>query len=70
MSKTSKKSPSYDTGLIQSLENRYGVTKDYIRKSIRGDRQGVIPLRIAEDYKNLSKAKKVAENQALRKLDQ
>ena len=69
MNKTNKKTSGFDTKLIQLLENRHGVTKDYIRKSIKGERNGVIPLRIAEEYKILKKHNLISEKKALEQID-
>lgn len=69
MTESKKNKQSFDTSLIQKLHERHGVTKHYIRMSINGDRVGVIPIRISEEYKKLLRAKKIAEKQALENLD-
>lgn len=65
-----KKRQTYDQGILKILIERYDFKPNYIRKSISGDRVGTIPIRIAEEYKKMLSAKKIAEKKALEQLDQ
>lgn len=69
MIESKKKRPSYDAGLIKTLAERHSVSKSYVRMSINADRVGEKSLKIAEEYKKTLSAKKIAEKQALEKLD-
>lgn len=60
MSKRKQKKANYNEDVIIALISKYGFKRDYILKSIRGDRVGTIPLRIQEDYKTLNTAAKKA----------
>lgn len=60
MSKRKQKKANYNEDVIIALISKYGFKRDYILKSIRGDRVGTIPLRIQEDYKTLNSAAKKA----------
>lgn len=58
MDKGTKKNNTYNATIIKELMMKYGFKRDYIQKSIRGERTGTIPLRIAEEYENLNRAAK------------
>lgn len=60
MSKNRKKNIIYNTVAVEELRKRYGVTRDYVLKSIRGDRNGSIPSRIQDEYKQLERASNAA----------
>lgn len=65
MSKTKKKQlPSYDTRAINDLVAIFGVTKHFIRMSLRGDRTSLTSDKIKKEYKRLKKeyAKTSAKN--------
>ncbi|MCV9934511.1 hypothetical protein OIU80_19700 [Flavobacterium sp. LS1R47] len=49
-----KTKPSYNQNALEIINGRYGYSYDYIRKSIRGDRVGVIPDRIKTEYNKLN----------------
>ena len=68
MDKSKQKRPTYNQDFILALKNKYGFTESYIRKSINGDRVGVAPIKIKEDYDNLVKQSKVNINQQMNKL--
>lgn len=55
MSKTKKKHVNYNDVVIDELRCRYGFTRDYILKSIRGDRVGSTAIRIQEEYWRLDR---------------
>lgn len=63
MDKSRKKKSDYNTEILTLLQNKYGFGRDYILKSIRGERTGTIPIRIQEEYKMLLSA----SNQAIKK---
>lgn len=60
MSKTRQKKANYNEEIILALISKYGFKRDYIYKSIRGERVGTIPIKIQEEYKTLSQAAKNA----------
>jgi len=61
MSKTKQKRQTYNDDIVNELKIKYGFTRDYIIKSIRGDRVGTIPIQIQEEYKKAnSAARKIA----------
>jgi len=66
MDKRTKKRVKYNTDILNALKEKYGVELDYIRKSIRGDRTGTLPIRIAEEYKSMQIASKKAINSKIR----
>ena len=68
MDKLKKKKPSYNQDFILALKEKYGFTESYIRKSINGDRVGVAPIKIKEDYTALVKASKVNINNQMNKI--
>lgn len=55
MTKSIKKKPSYNLEALDVLQKRFGFSKDYIRKSLRGDRKGIIPDKLKEEYNRISK---------------
>ncbi|WP_306353676.1 hypothetical protein [Flavobacterium sp. '19STA2R22 D10 B1'] len=50
MSKETKNRRVYNTEILNVLEIKYGVTVNYIRKCLRGDRTGIIPDRLIKEY--------------------
>lgn len=63
MNKSRKKKSLYNTEILTELQNKYGFGRDYILKSIRGERVGTIPIKIQEEYRVLLSA----ANQAIKK---
>lgn len=53
MDKSRKKKSDYNTEILTQLQNKYGFGRNYILKSIRGERVGTIPIKIQEEYKTL-----------------
>lgn len=51
MSKLRQKKTNYNEEIIKALIEKYGFKRDYIYKSIRGERVGTYPLKIQEEYK-------------------
>lgn len=66
MSKSNKKINNYNTDVLKALEDMYGYSTDYIRKSLRGDRTGVMPDNIKASYKKLDKASKIGIQNAVK----
>ena len=54
MNKNIKTKPSYNQAVLIIINERYGYTLDYIRKSIRGDRVGIIPDLLKAEYNKLN----------------
>jgi hypothetical protein len=64
MDKNIKSKPSYNQDVLKIIKARHGYSYDYIRKSIRGDRVGIICDMLKAEYQKLnSEAKKAIENQ-------
>ncbi|HEY1195189.1 hypothetical protein [Flavobacterium sp.] len=64
MDKNEKTKPSYNQDVLKIIQARYGYTQDYIRKSIRGDRTGIICNMIKAEYIKLNnEAIKAIESQ-------
>ena len=68
MSKTTKKSIKYNEPILEVLQKKYGYSIDYIRKSLRGDRYGIMPDKIIKDYKILEKEHKQIDANAKQAL--
>lgn len=60
MNKTKKKQNNYNDAVINELKSRHGYTRDYILKSIRGERVGTIPTKLKDEYHQLDRAAKAA----------
>lgn len=58
MDKETKKRTMYNEDFLIAIEEKYGVSVDYIRKSLRGDRVGIMPDKIKSEYKALVSAQK------------
>ena len=52
------KKRNYNDAVIEELRAKYGFTRNYIIMSIRGDRTGTVPTKIADEYKQLDRATK------------
>ncbi|SEP24180.1 hypothetical protein SAMN05444671_4732 [Flavobacterium sp. CF108] len=67
MSKNIKSKPSYNQDVLKIIKEKHGFSYDYIRKSIRGDRVGIICDLIKAEYKRLDNEYKIVrESQANR----
>ncbi|MDM1557090.1 hypothetical protein HX126_21270 [Chryseobacterium indologenes] len=60
MGKPTKKRTNYNEDILNVLKDKYGYSLDYIRKSLRGDRTGIMPDLIIKTYKELEIAAKTA----------
>ncbi|MFD2566109.1 hypothetical protein [Pseudotenacibaculum haliotis] len=56
MSKPTKNRINFNEDALIILKKRFGYSLDYIRKCIRGDREGLMPDTIKKEYKVLTKA--------------
>lgn len=63
MDKNITKRKNYNTGILIALKKKYGYSIDFIRKSLRGDRVGVMPDTLKKEYKALEKAAEELEIQ-------
>ena len=43
----------YNQDILIVIKERYGFSLDYIRKSLRGDRIGLLPEKILKEYDDL-----------------
>lgn len=68
MSKPTTKRINYNGEILKVLITKYGFGKNYIQKSIRGDRKGTIPLKIQEEYYALERESKKAIKSKVDKL--
>lgn len=68
MSKLRQKKTNYNEEIIKALIEKYGFKRDYIYKSIRGERVGTYPLKIQEEYKTLEAASKQIINEKINAL--
>ena len=65
MDKPTKKRNNYNEDILNALNAKYGYSIDYIRKSLRKDRQGLMPDTLIKEYKQLeAAAKKTIEEKA------
>ena len=53
MEQKQKKRKVYNQDILEHLQARYGFSLDYIRKSLRGDRTGILPEKIVVEYADL-----------------
>jgi hypothetical protein len=53
MKDASKKRNLYNQDILDHIQQRYGFSLDYIRKSLRGDRIGILPEKILKEYSDL-----------------
>ena len=60
MSKHRNKKNNYNDAVIEELKAKYGFTRNYIIMSIRGDRVGTFPTKIADEYRQLDRSAKQA----------
>jgi len=56
MDKPTTKKQNYNQDILKALSEKFGFSVDYIRKSLRGDRTGIMPDKIIAEYKILFKA--------------
>lgn len=65
MDKSIKTKPSYNQEILKIIKIRHDFSYDYIRKSIRGDRVGIVSDTIRAEYNKLNnESKKAIENKA------
>lgn len=65
--KLTKKRNNYNDEILNAIEIEFGYSIDYIRKSIRGDRTGIMPDKIVKRYKELEIASKKAIEKEIQK---
>ena len=68
MDKNKKTKPSYNQDVLKIIKERHGYSYDYIRKSIRGDRVGIICDMLKAEYQKLNNESKKAIENKLNKL--
>jgi hypothetical protein len=56
MDKVKQKRTTYNDAVIKGLMERYGFKRNYIIKSISGERNGTLSIKIQEEYKVLNAA--------------
>ena len=55
MNKNKEKRNSYNFKVIDELSSKYDVTGRYVRMCINGDRKGIFPEKILQEYKTIDK---------------
>ncbi len=68
MCKNTKKRNNYNGFILHELKIRYGYSLDYIRKSLRGDRMGIVPDKIIKEYKLMEFAANSAIEEKLKQI--
>ena len=68
MSKNIKSKPSYNQDVLKIIKEKHGYSYDYIRKSIRGDRVGIISDLIKSEYKRLDNEYKIVRESQTNRL--
>ena len=68
MNKHNKKRNVYNKEIVEALILKYGFKKNYIEKSIRGDRTGFNAEKIKKDYISLLNTSNKAINKKLTEI--
>lgn len=58
----------YNQDILLLIKERYGFSLDYIRKSLRGDRTGLLPEKIIKEYNDLEYESRKAILEAVKNL--
>ncbi len=58
----------YNQDILIVIKERYGFSLDYIRKSLRGDRIGLLPEKIMKEYDDLEYESRKAILEAVKLL--
>lgn len=64
MSESTKKITKYNSDILEYLQVKFGYSKVYVYKSLKGDRTGLIPDAIKKEYTRLDLASKKAISSA------
>lgn len=59
----------YNQDILIVIKERYGFSLDYIRKSLRGDRTGLMPEKINSEYDALEYESRRAIHEALKNMN-
>ncbi len=70
MRKSMTKRNNYNAGILIALNKKHGYSVDYIRKSLRGERSGVVPDVLKKEYKALENQAKELERETQAALEQ
>jgi hypothetical protein len=70
MCKPTKKRINYNEDILIALNTKYGYSIDYLRKSIRGDRAGIMPDKLTKEYKALVAEDKILKEAAKKQLQE
>ncbi len=68
MEETLKVRRIYNQDILIVIKERYGFSLDYIRKSLRGDRIGLLPEKIMKEYDDLEYESRKAILEAVKLL--
>ncbi len=58
----------YNPDILSLLKERYGFSLDYLRKSLRNERKGLMPTKIIEEYESLEFESRKAINEAIKMM--
>ncbi len=58
----------YNQDILLVIKERYGFSLDYIRKSLRGDRIGLLPEKIMKEYDDLEYESRKAIHEAVKNM--
>jgi|GEM_PF-884832 len=70
MGKNIKSQPSYNQDVLKIIKEKHGYSYDYIRKSIRGDRVGIICDIIKAEYKRLDNEYRIVRESQAKRLQE
>jgi hypothetical protein len=68
MNETLKTRRIYNQDILIVIKERYGFSLDYIRKSLRGDRTGLMPEKINKEYDDLEYETRKAIQETLKNM--
>ncbi len=71
MNKGTKKKENYhqhNVDAINALVEKFGLSAYYIRQSVKGNREGVVPDRIKKEYQMICKELEKAKEETVKKF--
>lgn len=67
MNKTTQKRNRYNTDVIKKISEKYSVTRRYIQQCLLGDRTGIFPDKVKQEYNTLKSQVEEVLNNSLNK---
>lgn len=68
MNRVRRKHSTYNDVVVEELMKKHRCSRDYILKSIRGDRTGTKSTMIQDEYRQLDRASRLAIENKIKKL--